>query len=286
MKKRDLILAGAAAGMVLAGLPYQKMDIAYHVIHSPKIQHDVRICVLADVHCRRFGTKQSRITERVKKIHPDLILFPGDLFDVDRDYEISFELVEELKDYPRLFTSGNHDMYLTNDIETLRKRLKDMGVHVLEDQEECFTANGQEIELFGMTDHGRKPIIQASDLRYMFHTDDFRILISHRPNYIDFYKAAPCDLIISGHAHGGQWRIPFMHRGVYAPQLGMFSRYTEGMHDLNGKKFFISRGLASGDPHIPRLYNNPEIGVIDLKGEEEYENASETENTGSLQRHR
>lgn len=268
MKKRTLIPVIAGGVIVLAGLPYQKMDVAYHAIHSPKIHHDIRVCVLADVHCRRFGQKQSRITERIRKIKPDLIIIPGDLFDVDRDYEISFELIEQLKDYPVFFTSGNHDMYLVSDIENLRKRLKAMGVHVLEDQEECFTANNQEIELFGMTDHGRKPIIQASDLRYMFHTDDFRILISHRPDYVDFYRKAPCDLIISGHAHGGQWRIPFTHQGVYAPGGGLFPRYTEGMHDLNGKQFFISRGLASGDPHIPRLYNNPEIGVIDLKGVE------------------
>ena len=268
MKKRDLVPVLVAGGLVLAGLPYQKIDTAYHVIRSPKIRHTVRICVLSDLHCRRFGEKQSRITEKVKKIQPDLIIVPGDLFDVDRDYEISFELIDALKEYPLFFTSGNHDMYLVNDIDHLRNRLKEKGVHVLEDQDECFTAHHQEIELFGMTDHGRKPIIQASDLRFMYHTDDFRILISHRPDYIDFYRNAPCDLIICGHAHGGQWRIPFTHQGIYAPQMGLFPKYTEGMHDLNGRKLFISRGLASGDPHIPRLYNNPEIGVIDLKGDE------------------
>lgn len=284
MKKRELLITGTAgAAVVLAGLPYQKIDVAYHVIHSAKIHHDIRICVLSDLHCRRFGPGQSRIIGRVREIQPDLIIIPGDLFDVDRDYEISFELIDKLKEWQVFFTSGNHDMYLTEDIDGLRNRLRKAGVHVLEDQEECFTAHGQEIELFGMTDHGRKPVIQASDLRYMFHTDDFRILISHRPNYIDFYRNAPCDLIISGHAHGGQWRIPFTHQGIYAPQMGLFPKYTEGMHDLNGRKFFISRGLASGDPHIPRLYNNPEIGVIDLKGENEYENASEAENTGSVQ---
>lgn len=268
MKKRDLVPVLVAGGLVLAGLPYQKIDTAYHVIHSPKIRHTVRICVLSDLHCRRFGEKQSRITEKVRKIQPDLIIIPGDLFDADRDYEISFELIDQLKEYPLFFTSGNHDMYLVNDIENLRNRLKEMDVHVLEDQDECFKAHDQEIELFGMTDHGRKPAIQASDLRYMYHTDDFRILISHRPDYIDFYRNAPCDLIISGHAHGGQWRIPFTHQGIYAPSMKFFPKYTEGIHDLNGRKLFISRGLASGDPHIPRLYNNPEIGVIDLKGDE------------------
>ncbi len=269
MKKRNLILMASAAGVILAGLPYGRIDTSCYEIRSAKIHHDIKMCVLADVHCRRFGENQSRIVKRIKEMNPDLIIIAGDLFDYDRNYEISFELIDALKDYPVYFTSGNHDVYLEKDIDALRKRLKEKGVHVLEDQGEVVQVHDEMIEIYGMSDHGRKPVIQASDLRYMYYTDNFRILISHRPNYIEFYRQAPVDLIISGHAHGGQWRIPFMHKGIYAPQLGLFPKYTEGMHETGGHWFLITRGLASGKLWLPRLYNNPEICLVTLKGEDD-----------------
>lgn len=269
MNKRNVILAASAAGLVLAGLPYGKIDTSCYEIRSGKIHHEIKICVLADLHCRRFGEHQSRIVDCINKEHPDLIIIAGDLFDYERDYEISFELIDALKEYPVYFTSGNHDVYLKDDIEDLRRRLREKDVHVLEDQDETIRIHDEYIEIYGMSDHGRKPVIQASDLRYMYHTDDFRILISHRPNYLEFYRQAPVDLIVSGHAHGGQWRIPFTHQGIFAPQLGIFPKYTEGMHEIGGHWFLITRGLASGKPWLPRLYNNPEICFVTLKGEKE-----------------
>ena len=137
-------------------------------------------------------------------------------------------------------------------------------MHVLEDEGTVFSKGNSTIEIFGMSDHGRKPMIQASDLKYMFHTDLYRILISHRPEYTEFYKKADCDLVVSGHVHGGQWRIPLMKRGMYAPQQGLLPEYSQGIHRLNGTNLVISRGLASGNPMIPRLYNNPEIAFIQL----------------------
>lgn len=258
-------MIGTGAVIIAAGLPYDRISTTNYIIRSKKIHDEIRICVLADLHCLRFGEKQSRIMENIEKNKPDLIIIPGDLFDVDRDYEISFELIDALKDYPVYFTSGNHDMYLEDEIEQLRKRLNDMGVIVLEDEGTTFTKEDTAIELYGMCDHGRKPVIQGSDLKYMFHTDDYRILISHRPEYTEFYQDAPCDLVLSGHAHGGQWRIPFTHQGLFAPQQGFLPKYTEGVHDMNGTKLIVSRGLASGHPMIPRLYNDPEIVYVTLK---------------------
>ena len=179
------------------------------------------------------------------------------------EYSISFMLIDALKNYPVYFTSGNHDNYL-NQMDELRRILQQKGVHVLEDAGAVFTKWNSAIEIFGMSDHGRKPMIQASDLKYMFHTDLYKILISHRPEYTEFYKKADCDLVVSGHVHGGQWRMPLVKRGMYAPQQGVFPAYSQGVHRLNGTNLVISRGLASGNPMIPRLYNNPEIVFIQL----------------------
>jgi predicted MPP superfamily phosphohydrolase len=265
MNRTFLIGTGLlAAGIVTAGLPYH-MDVSDDSIASKKIKAPIRIAVISDLHCRRFGRGQSRILNIIKKEKPDLVIIPGDLFDVDRDFEISFELIRGLRGLPVYFTSGNHDIYLKEQIGRLRLRLEAEGVHVLEDSGTLFAKDGCQIEIYGMKDQGSHVKFPSREISEKYHTDAFRILISHRPDYIDFYRSVDCDLIISGHAHGGQWRIPFTHQGVYFPHQGLFPKYTEGVHDLNGRKLVISRGLASGCPWIPRLYNNPEIVIIDLK---------------------
>ena len=95
-------------------------------------------------------------------------------------------------------------------------------------------------------------------------TSYYRILLSHRPHHVAFYEQLPVNLIISGHAHGGQWAIPFLRQGLYAPQQGLFPRYTHGIKNLDGRLLYISRGFATGNKFFVRLYNNPELGFIDL----------------------
>lgn len=260
--KKGLLLAG---GFIFAGgLQYTKMDVTDYVIHTKKLKDQIRICVLADLHCRRFGKKQSRITKIIHEMEPDLIVIPGDLFDIGRDYEIAFELIDCLKEYPIYFTSGNHDNYIEN-MDELRCRLRKSGVHVLENDSDFFGKGDSVLEIYGLSDAGRKPAIEEKDIAKLFGSSDYRVLISHRPDYSDFYNEVDCDLILSGHVHGGQWRIPFINKGIYAPQQGLFPKYYEGVHKMNHTNLVISRGLASGNPFIPRLYNNPEICFVTLK---------------------
>ncbi len=259
--KCSLIGTGALLG---CGFQYHKIDRTNYIIHTNQVNDEIKICVLADLHCRRFGNKQERIKKIVDAMKPDLIVIPGDLFDIDRDFDISFELIFALQDYPIYFSSGNHDNYL-KEIEDLRTRLKKMGVHVLENTSALFQKGNTTIEICGMSDAGRKVSIEPKQLDALYQTNNYRVLISHRPDYIDFYQEVHCNLIVSGHVHGGQWRIPLIQKGIYAPQQGFFPKYYEGIHHLKNKYLVISRGLASGNPHIPRLYNDPEIVCITIK---------------------
>jgi predicted MPP superfamily phosphohydrolase len=259
------ILLILLAVVILAGLPHG-IDVSRYEVADEKIATPVKIAVLADLHCRPFGKNQKKIMEIIDREKPDLVVIPGDLFDTDRDYEISFSLINRLKEYLVYFTTGNHDTYLP-EINDLEERLKEEGVRVLEDASDIFACGDTEVEILGMSDHGRKPVFTPEQIEHMYHTGNYRILISHRPGYTDWYRKIPVDLILCGHAHGGQFRIPFTHQGIIAPQQGLFPKYTEGKHDLNGRTLIISRGLASGDPHIPRLYNNPEIVIVTLKGD-------------------
>ncbi len=255
-----LILLGALALFLLCGFQYHKTDITKITLKTDRITKPVRICVLADLHCRRFGEKQSRITKAVEEYDPDMILFPGDLFDVDRDHEIVFELIDQLPGRWMAYASGNHEIRLP-EISELRKRMEAEGVHVLEDAGIEFS---DEIEVIGLTDRHRNVGISKEVYDRQKQTDHYHILISHRPDYEYVYRTLDCDLIICGHNHGGQWRIPFTHIGMFGPHRTLFPKYTEGLHDLDGRLMFVSRGLASGDPRFFRLYNNPEVAFIDL----------------------
>lgn len=256
------ILLVIAVIFVLFGLPYH-MDLRTDTIKSRKIRKPVRLCVLSDLHCRPFGDRHSRIMELVEQSDPDLVIIPGDLFDTGRKHSVSFDLLEVLRGRTVFFTSGNHDNYL-DEIDEYRQRMKDMGVRVLENESELF---GDDIEITGLSDSGREPELTAEEVNALASTDRFRILISHRPDHMDLYRDVDFDLIICGHAHGGQWRIPVIKKGLIAPRQGLFPKYTEGIHEAGGSLVYISRGLASGDSRIPRLYNNPEVGIINLEAE-------------------
>ncbi len=252
---------------VICGLPY-RIDVGRYVICSKKVDCDFLVCVLADLHCVSFGKNQEKLIDLIEKEKPDLVVIPGDLFDIDRDYENAFSLMKQLKGYPVCFTSGNHDMYLKQEIVGLRQRLCNSGVFVLEDEEMVLDISGNQLEIVGISDHGREMVYSVEQCNEMYQTDGYRILISHRPDYLSFYKEIETDLIICGHDHGGQWRIPFTHQGLIAPQKGFLPKYTEGIHLLGNHYLAISRGLASGNPHVPRLYNNPEIMMIRVQKDE------------------
>ena len=98
--------------------------------------------------------------------------------------------------------------------------------------------------------------------------EGYTILLAHRPERIGAYRQYPFDLVVSGHAHGGQWRIPGLLNGLYAPNQGLFPQYAGGCYDEDGMAFVVSRGLARESTRIPRLFNPPELVVVDLVPEE------------------
>ncbi|MBR3311446.1 MAG: metallophosphoesterase [Solobacterium sp.] len=254
--------------LVLLGLPY-KIDIDRRILRSKKIKDTIRICVISDLHCRRFGDKQSSIKKIVDAEKPDLIIMPGDLFDVDRDPNMVFYLFRALEQYPLIYTLGNHEGYMGRDVDEHIQKAREMGVHVLENESMLFQKGDSQIEITGLRDIRSEMKPSPESISGLFTSDNYRILVSHRPHRVDVYRDVDCDLIISGHSHGGQFRIPFTHKGLIGPNEKFFPEYTEGMHNLGKSVLYISRGMATGLPGVPRLFNNPEIGFITLKGNDE-----------------
>lgn len=97
--------------------------------------------------------------------------------------------------------------------------------------------------------------------------DSFNILLAHRPEYIEEYGQYPFDLVLSGHAHGGQWRIPYLMNGLIAPNQGWFPKYAGGLYRHGDMTEIVGRGLLLD--WKPRLFNPPEIVVVDIESQRE-----------------
>ena len=261
MKKSHVFLLGVGA-VAAAGLS-RGTDVTVYRETTGRISGTVRIAVLSDLHGRKLTDAEMKL---LKQEEPDLILIPGDLFDFyDRRDARALELVDVLKDYPVFYATGNHELE-RGDEDTLKELLQEHGVHVLSDCAETVVVGDSVVEIGGYDCRWTEKDCSPRAVNQMFHTGHYRILMSHRPHWISLYNAVNCDLVISGHAHGGQWRIPFTQQGICSPQQGLFPKYTSGLHHLHHSDLIISRGLSHSYHGIPRLYNSPEIVIVELSG--------------------
>jgi len=219
-----------------------------------------KIVILADLH----SNVPARLLNAVKKEVPDLIALPGDCIDytvADAPQMLPF-LKALAQIAPTYYGDGNHELFMEEDI----KAVEDTGVHFLPDR----TIRHEELIIgglasgFGFQTQGKlkkTPPPNADYLNRFASKQGFKILLSHHPEYYRPYlKALPIDVIISGHAHGGQWRV--FGQGIFAPGQGIFPKYTSGVHE---NRLVISRGLGN-HTIIPRIFNKPEMVVLTLKG--------------------
>jgi predicted MPP superfamily phosphohydrolase len=212
-----------------------------------------------------------------------LILLGGDILEeleIGKGTEQFFEVVKNIADV--YYVTGNHDMSLSRRIKNLKEIIASHGVTVLDDSYAEININGNDIVIGGVDDPGINRRNDSADyaenlenkweenISAVFEDlkddDRYKILLSHRPEKTDIYSNLPFDLILSGHAHGGQVRIPFILNGLYAPNQGFFPKYAGGEYEYDGKIHIVSRGV-SFNLTLPRIFNPPEIVVITLVGE-------------------
>lgn len=237
-----------------------------------------RIVQLSDLHGKLFGDSQQILAGKVEDLRPNLIVFTGDLIDSSRGgEEAGLLLMERLTAIaPVYYVSGNHE-WRAGKFELLANRLAEAGVHVLRNERRIVKAGQSDIHLLGIDDPMRMKLpreekrIVDEDIRALVAdidvTNDFTVLLSHRPDMLDIYARHGIDLTFSGHAHGGQFRLPLID-GLYAPQQGLFPRYTAGRHRRGSSELIINRGLGnSGFPQ--RLFNRPEIVMMELHGRQD-----------------
>ena len=218
------------------------------------------IAQISDFHNGRNG---GAIVKHLSDLQPDIIVMTGDLIDSQHtDMETALTFVEKAAAIaPCYYVPGNHEAWI-REYDTFQTRLQSAGVSVLRNEVLPLERDGQRICLAGIDDPGFLGESIFSKKLAQLKTEDYCILLSHRPEYFDLYCQKEFDLVLSGHAHGGQIRIPFLG-GIVAPGQGLFPDYDAGLFVRDRTSMVVSRGL--GNSVIPiRLNNPPELVLITL----------------------
>lgn len=254
----------AAVFFILSAISFPLRTVRYTLV-SRKVSKKVRIVQISDLHSCSYGKDMKNLINAVDAAEPDIIVLTGDIFDNRTDNKNSDTLLKAIaKKYPCYYVSGNHE-YCGNMWDTFSRRAESFGVTVLQ---------GENVDIDGITICGASAKSDIGDSVKVCadnaDTDSFNVLLAHFPEQIDFYRSfGKFDLVLSGHAHGGQWRLPPFINGLYAPGQGLFPKYAGGRYDFDDTTFIVSRGLSRTMEHFPRIFNNPELVVIDILPEGE-----------------
>jgi len=253
----------------------ERLKIQKYEIASEKIHSQVRIAVVADLHSCYYGKNQKALTKAINRQNPDILLYAGDIFDDKIPNDNTIALLKALQgNYPSYYVTGNHEYWSYRSREMIGI-MKQYGVKVLSGEWETISANGQTLNICGVDDPdvdtyampGQLFSEQLQALEKAADNGEYTVLLSHRPELFEEYTRYPFDLMLTGHAHGGQWRIPGILNGVLAPDQGFFPEYGGGIYEKDGAAMIVSRGLGKeSTPVVPRIYNRPELVIVDLIG--------------------
>lgn len=255
-----------------------RLKTVYYTITSDKINTPMRIALVTDLHSCKYGTGQKTLIDAVDKEKPDMILLGGDIFDdkIPDDNTKTF-LTAMAKRYPCYYVTGNHE-YWSRRVGEMLVWLEANGIEDIGGKTIRTAVNGNEISLSGLNDPDEARYTGGGDgmVTELEHAknerDDtaFTILLTHRPSFVNLYKDAGFDLVLAGHAHGGQWRIPGILNGTFAPDEGWLPKYAGGRYSFNnGNEMIVSRGLARESTRVPRIFNRPELVIININQSEE-----------------
>ena len=279
-KRRILLIVAFIIATMSLFCTWQNNDITtsqitYSNAKIPDEFNGYKIVQISDLHNKEFGKNQGRLLQKVRAVSPDIIVVTGDLVD-RRKYDLDTAMIfikGAVEIAPVYFVSGNHEAW-SGDYKNISQRLLSCGVTILDDNKVKLIKNEANIEILGLSDpdfatsnymEGTNSSKLKEQLMILSDDSVFQILLSHRPELIDVYANENIDLIFSGHAHGGQIRIPFIG-GLVAPDQGLFPKYTSGVYKQNQSTLVVSRGL--GNSVIPvRILNRPEIVAVTLQSE-------------------
>lgn len=271
-KKKKRVIIAIILILLLIACDIRLKTVVY-TVESDKVSRTVTIALITDLHSDKYGKEQKTLLDAVDEQKPDVVLLGGDIFDDKKSYDNAETVVKYLAEkYPCYYVTGNHE-YWSEDIDNILDIVESHGAMVLSGDCDTITINGESINICGVDDpavvkytkHGQGIERQMKEALKGVDTENYTILLSHRPELVDKYKEYDFDLVLSGHAHGGQWRIPGLINGIYVPNQGLFAEYAGGRYDYDTGTMIVSRGLARESTPIPRIFNRPELVIVKLK---------------------
>ncbi len=256
---------------------YNGLVLRSYTFKTDKLLPDqsIKIVLITDLHSHMYGKEQQKIIKKIRSQSPDIIALAGDILDDVAPIYGTEIFLQKIKDIaPIYYATGNHEMW-TREVSKVKNMFKSYGINVLENNFEEIEINGIKLTLAGIEDPDIIPYERPGSnwyeeveegLKGIGNNTGLKILLSHRPELVWFYNTLDFDMVLSGHAHGGQVRIPFILNGLYAPHQGFFPKYAGGFYEHENFTHIVSRG-ASFNLLLPRIFNPPEVIAITIQGE-------------------
>ena len=266
-----VLVVGLGVWIAWANKALQLNTYAVNSTCLPESFDGFRFAHISDLHNAEMGKDNEKLLALLRQAQPDMIAITGDMIDArGTDTEIALTFAAEaVKLAPCYYVPGNHEARIP-EYPAFRKSLAALGVSVLENSSAPLLQNGRQILIAGVSDPSfdtdfltDASAIMAAKLRSLdIDREQFTVLLSHRPELLDTYAESGAALVLTGHAHGGQIRLPFIG-GVIAPNQGFFPEYDGGLYTQNGTTMIVSRGI--GNSLFPlRINNRPEVVLITL----------------------
>ena len=279
-KKKGWLWVGAVLlALILLGFN-QRLKIVHYAVEAGDLPQPIRLALITDLHSCSYGQDMGQLIDAIDSGKPDAILLGGDIFDDILPNHNARTLLEVIGGrYPCYYVTGNHEYWSGKEaFDEMMAVLEECGIIRLQGEKAMLEIKGSRIGLYGLDDPaawengGEYEALgtagfekQLAQLAALKTEEDFSILLTHRPEAIDLYNQYDFDLILAGHAHGGQWRIPGLINGLFAPNQGLFPQYAGGKYKADDAALIISRGLARESTRIPRYYNRPELVMVELQ---------------------
>lgn len=280
MKKKRLIILGVVVALMTIILwtawGNTALELNTYTVSCnelPDAFDGYRIAHISDLHNAELGDSNEKLLSMLREAEPDIIAITGDLIDSrNTNIEVALAFAEEaMKIAPCYYVTGNHEARVSEYGE-LKAGLEAAGVVVLENERTEIELSGEAITILGVDDpsfntdylFGDSASVVSNTLAEISTEDDgLTVLLAHRPELFDTYVSCGMDLTLSGHAHGGQFRLPFVG-GLVAPNQGLFPKYDSGLYTSGSTNMIVSRGI--GNSLLPFRFNNrPEVILIELK---------------------
>ncbi len=245
--------------------------IRNYTVDTGKNADFVKILLITDLHSSYYGEGEKNLISKIDKISPDVIMLGGDICDDKVPHEITWKFLENIGlRYPCYYVAGNHE-YWSGEADMIKEKITSYGVKVLENEKTDIEINGSKINIYGLEDPEYYGTWDVNDkwaadlgrLNKLADKDEVNILLSHRPEPVEYYKNTDFDALLCGHAHGGQVRLPLVINGLYAPNQGVFPKYAGGEYIFEHNKMIVSRGLCLNT--TPRVFNRPELVVVNVR---------------------